>query len=79
MNASLASVSRWRWRRPQSRDEPLDVGEQLPGNCDLGHLESGISAVAENPRADLDERQRGSRRFTRRLRHRRLAPSRITC
>ena len=42
-----------RW--PQFRDQPQDVGEQVSGNCDLGHLERDIAPVANDLRADLDQ------------------------
>jgi hypothetical protein len=43
LKASSASVSRWRWRRAQSRDEPQDVGDR-----DLGHLECDVTTVADD-------------------------------
>ena len=42
-------------RRPQFRDQPQDVGEQVSRNGDLGHLEGDIAAVADDLRADLDQ------------------------
>ena len=35
-------------RRPQFRDQPQDVGEQISWNGDLGHLEGDIAAVADD-------------------------------
>jgi hypothetical protein len=41
--------------RPQLGDEPQDVCEEVPWNCDLGHLEGDIAPVAHHRRADLDQ------------------------
>jgi hypothetical protein len=41
--------------RPQLRDQPQDVGEQVSRNCDLRHLEGDVAAVADDLRANLDE------------------------
>ena len=42
-------------RRPQFGDQPQDLGEQHSRHGDLGHLEGDIAAVADDPRADLDQ------------------------
>jgi hypothetical protein len=42
-------------QRPQFRNEPQDVVEENFRNGDLGHLESDITPVAHDFRADLDE------------------------
>ena len=42
-------------RLSQFRDEPQDVGEQIPGDRNLGHLERDIAPRAYDLRADLDE------------------------
>src|SRR5208283_814541 len=40
---------------PEFRDHSQDVGEEISGNGDLGHLECDIAAVAHDFRADLDQ------------------------
>jgi hypothetical protein len=42
-------------RRPQLRDEPQDVGEQISRNGDFGHLKGDIAAMAYDLRTDLDQ------------------------
>ena len=42
-------------RLSQFRDEPQDVGEQIPGDRNLGHLKRDITTVAHDLRADLDQ------------------------
>ena len=42
-------------RRPQFGDQPQDLGEQHPRHGNLGHLEGGIAAVADDLRTDLDQ------------------------
>ena len=39
----------WIRRRPQFRDQSQDLGEQHPWHGDLGHLEGGVAAVADQP------------------------------
>src|ERR1700730_4885375 len=43
---------------PQFRDQPQDVGKQIAGDGDLGHLvghpECDVAAMADGLRADLD-------------------------
>jgi hypothetical protein len=41
-------------RQPQFR-EPQNVGEQIPWDGDLGHLDRDIAPMADDLRADLDE------------------------
>jgi hypothetical protein len=43
------------WRRPEPVDAAQDVGEQVTGDGDLGHLERDVAPVADDLRADLDE------------------------
>ncbi|HEX3495583.1 MAG TPA: hypothetical protein VHT02_00150 [Methylocella sp.] len=43
---------RIRWR-PQLRDRPQYLGEQISRDSDLGHLEGDVAAVAHHLRADL--------------------------
>jgi hypothetical protein len=52
----LLRRSRWRWwrLRPQFRNQPQNLPEQLSWDRDLGHLESDIAAVAHHLGADLD-------------------------
>ncbi len=46
---------RWiRWR-PQLRDQPQYLGEQISRDSNLGHLEGDVAAVAHDLRADLDQ------------------------
>ena len=45
---------RHRWG-PQPGDQRQDVGKRLPGDCDFGHLERDVAAVANDLRADLDQ------------------------
>ncbi len=45
---------RIRWR-PQLRDQPQYLGEQISRDSDLGHLEGDVAAVAHDLRADLDQ------------------------
>jgi hypothetical protein len=42
-------------RRPQLGDQPQNVGEQVSGDRDFGHLEGDIARLAENLRADLEQ------------------------
>jgi hypothetical protein len=42
-------------RRPQFRDQPQNIGEQISGNGDLGHLEGVIASVADGLCVDLDQ------------------------
>ena len=42
-------------RRPQLRDAPQDVGEEIFRDSNLGHLEGDVAAVAHDLRADLDQ------------------------
>ena len=42
-------------RRPQFRDQPQNVGEDVSVNCDFGHLESDIAPMADDLRADLNQ------------------------
>src|ERR1700751_15539 len=42
-------------RRPQLRDEPQDVGEEIFRDSTLGHLEGDVAAMAHDLRADLDQ------------------------
>ncbi len=42
------SCQHWIRRRPQFGDQPLDVGEELSRDYDLGHLEGDIAAVNTN-------------------------------
>ena len=62
-------------QRPQPGDQRQDVGEHLPRDRDLGHLERDVAPVADDLRADLDEllAQAGQRPRLRRLRHRQRA------
>jgi hypothetical protein len=50
-----ASCCRRDRRRPQFRDEPQNVGEEVSGDRDVGHLEGDVAAVADDLRADLDQ------------------------
>lgn len=45
----------WGWLRSEPVDAAQDVGEQVAGNGDLGHLERDVAAVADDLRADLYE------------------------
>jgi hypothetical protein len=56
-NAKQSSTSgRCGWRcRSQFRDQPQDIGQQSSRSGDLGNLEGDITALADDPRADLDE------------------------
>ena len=45
----------WIRRRPQFRDQPQDVGEQISRDGDLGHLERDVTTVAHDLRANLDQ------------------------
>ena len=49
------SRRRWRWLRPEFGNQPQDLGEHVPRHGDLGHLESDVAAVADEPGADLDQ------------------------
>jgi len=53
-NANLAG-RRGRRLRPQLRNQPQNLSEQLPGNGDLGHLEGDVAAVVHHLGADLDQ------------------------
>ena len=57
VNGCASAVSCWRGRRlrPQFGDQPQNLLEHLPGNGDLGHLKSDITAVAHDLRANLDQ------------------------
>lgn len=43
------------WLRSEPVDAAQDVGEQVAGNGDLGHLERDVAPVADDLRVDLDE------------------------
>ena len=43
------------WLKSEPVDAAQDVGEQVAGNDDLGHLERDVAPVADDLRADLDE------------------------
>ncbi len=43
------------WLGSEPVDTAKDVGEQVFGNRDLHHLEGDVAAVADDPRADLEE------------------------
>jgi hypothetical protein len=45
---TIASRGRRIGRQSQFRDEPQNVGEQIPWDGDLGHLEGDITAVADD-------------------------------
>ena len=62
-------------QRPQPGDQRQDVGEHLPRDRDLGHLERDVAPVADDLGADLDQllSQAGQRPRLRRLRHRQRA------
>jgi hypothetical protein len=53
---ALHTISRGRriGRRPQLRDEPQDVGEEIFRDSDLGHLKGDIAAMAYDLRTDFD-------------------------
>jgi hypothetical protein len=53
----LHTISRGRriGRRPQLRDEPQDVGEEIFRDSDLGHLKGDIAAMAYDLRTDFDQ------------------------
>jgi hypothetical protein len=51
-NALRSRCDRW---RPKFRDYAQDVGEEIAGNGDLGHLERDIAGVADDLRADPDQ------------------------
>jgi hypothetical protein len=57
LNAWPSSISHWRWGwlRPEFRDQPQNLLEHLPWDGNLGHLESDVTAVAHDLRADLDQ------------------------
>ena len=40
---------------PEFRNQPQDAGKQISRDGGLGHLEGGITAVADDLEADLDE------------------------
>ena len=77
----MALGHEWRHRkvvhrlRPQFCDQPQDLGEHHSRHGDLGHLESDIAAVADEPGADLDQLlfQAGQRPVFDRLRRRQRA------
>ena len=56
-NTCQPNTSRGRWIRWRSkfRDEPQNVGEQIPWDGDLGHLKRDIATVGHHLRADLDQ------------------------
>ena len=41
--------------RSEPVDAAQDIGEQVTGDGDLGHLERDVAPVADDLRADLDE------------------------
>ncbi len=53
----------WDWLRSEPVDAAQDVGEQIAGYRDFGHLERDIAPLAHHLRADLDQllAQRGQR------------------
>jgi hypothetical protein len=53
-NAERLSCRRDR-RRPKFRDQPQDVGEQIPRDDDLRHIKRDIATVAHDFRADFDQ------------------------
>jgi hypothetical protein len=50
-------TSCWRRRRlrPEFGNEPQNLLEHVPWDGDLGHLECGVAAVADDLRTDLDQ------------------------
>ena len=49
------SVLRWGWSSSQPVDQPQDLLEQFSLHRDLGHLEDGVTGVAHDLGADLDQ------------------------
>lgn len=47
------SCGTWLWS--EAVDAAQDVGEQVPGNGDLGHLECDVAPVAYDLAANLDQ------------------------
>ena len=43
------------WRGSEPVDATQDVGEQVPGNGDLRHLERNVAPVANDLAADLGQ------------------------
>src|SRR6516165_11478354 len=64
-----------RRQQPQFRDQSQNLLDHLPWDCDLGHLEDNIAAVAHHLGADLDQLllEGGQRPITHRLRRRQRA------
>ena len=62
-------------RRPKFRNHPQNIGEEISGNGDLGHLEANEARITDDLRADLDQlfTQRRHRPIPDRLRRRQSA------